>query len=234
MKIKKSKFFEQVINKKSKTNNTFILGLFIVLVFISPWFWIMTRNLVVSTPQKFKLLTINNELLKDRTNTLRGELLKENVPNTISKLVVNKFTIYSFEISHRYFETFDPQYLFFVGDLDLTNSTRSSGPLYLAFLPLTLVGIFTSLKLRRKAVLFLLLLTPVPASFIITHYETISRIPVFLVLTFFAAIGQVIFFKKRIVITFLLVALLIFEFFRFTHDFHYHYPRRLDESVLLR
>lgn len=206
-------------------------GVFIVSIVISPWFWVISRNFGLIFPQDLKLLTISNELLKDETNTLRGELIKESFPNIISKLVVNKFTIYSFGISRRYFETFDPQYLFFTGDLDLQKSTRASGPLYLAFLPLILTGVCVALKTRRKIILLLFLLTPIPASFVMAHYETISRLPVLLVLTYFAALGLLKLFKGRKVIAFLLIMLLIFEFFRFTEDFFYHYPRRLTEQT---
>jgi hypothetical protein len=233
MKIKKSKFFKRAIKNggKIKLHKNFTFVLFIVFIVISPWFWVLIRNFEIVFPPTFKLLTISNELLKNETNTLRGEMIKENVPNIFSKLVINKFTIYSFQISHRYFETFDPQYLFFIGDLDLKKSTQSGGPLYLAFLPLIMVGLIASLEKRTKAVLILLLLTPIPASFVITHYETISRVPIFLVLTYLAIFGLLRLFKVRKVIALLLILLLLFEFLRFSHDYFYHYPRRLSDQM---
>lgn len=216
--------------KQPRSNNWFL----ILFLLISPWFWIIVRNRNTIFPFSFKFLSIDNQLLIEETNNLRGELLNADVPGNLSKFVVNKFTTYTFELTRRYLETFDPQYLFFIGDLDLTKSTHSTGPLYLSFLPLIIVGLFDLIQKKKRLLIFILLLTPVPASFIQNHYETLSRIPVFLLLTYVAVIGLVKLRKTRKILTLLLVVLLIFEFFRFSHDFVFHYPRRLANQVILK
>lgn len=140
-----------------------------------------------------------------------------------ARMFVNKVSYYSLEVLKRYFETFDPQYLFFTGDLDITKSTRTSGPIYLAMLPLILAGVYSFLSAGKIRPLVLLAILSIPPSLIEVHYETISRIPVFLVLSYFAACGLTKLVKTKRTWAVLLLILFLFEFSRFVHNLLIHY-----------
>jgi len=220
--MKKFKFTKQI----SKDN--LIVGIiFIFFILISPWLWVLSKNSSLSLYRTVKIINFKSEVSKDQINILRGEMLRSKVPNFIGRLVINKFSFYSMEVTKRYLETFDPQYLFFNGDLDISKSTKSNGVIYLSFLPLILVGIYVSLINKEKLKVLLLLTTPLLGSFVEPHYESISRIPVFIMLSYFSAIGFFYIYKKKKWLAYLIVFLIFFEFSRFIHDFLIHYPGRL-------
>lgn len=221
--MKKFKFIKQ-INK----NNLVVGIIFIFIILISPWFWVLVRNSSSSLYKSVKIINFKSEVSKDQINILRGEILKSRVPNVIGRLIVNKFSYYSMEVTKRYLETFDPQYLFFNGDLDITKSTRSNGAIYLSFLPLILVGIYLSIINKDKLKLFLLFISPLLGSFMEPHYESISRIPVFIMLSYFSVVGFLYLYKKKKWLALLITFFIFFEFTRFIHDFFIHYPGRLN------
>ena len=119
-------------------------------------------------------------------------------------------------------ESFDASFLFFTGDLDPLKSTRDTGPLLLTLVPLIGLGVSTQIKLKSYLPLVLLLASPLPAMFVFSHYESISRIFVFLALTYLAAIGLSWLLPKRNLLT-LWAIVFLFEFTRFLHIFVYHY-----------
>jgi hypothetical protein len=220
--MKKSKFIKQ-INK-----NNLVAGIiFIFIILISPWLWVLVKNSNPSLYKTVRIINFKNEVSKDQINILRGEMLKSKVPNVIGRVIVNKFSYYFMQVTKRYLETFDPQYLFFNGDLNINKSTKSNGVIYLSFLPLIFTGIYISLINKDKLKIFLLLISPLLAAFVDPHYESISRIPVFIMLSYFSAIGFLYLFKKKKWLALLITFLIFFEFSRFVHDFLIHYPGRL-------
>jgi hypothetical protein len=203
-----------------------VILVFLVLVLSSPWYTIILANLKLGSTKEIHLLNFDNQVITYQINSDRGQLIRNSIPSTVSRLFVNKLTYYSYEITQRYFETFDAKYLFFTGDLNVTKSIQSSGPLYLALLPLVIIGIFTSLVKKRKTIL-LFLFAPILGAFIQAHYETISRIPALIVLTYFAAMGLVYIMARNRRLAFSLMIIMSFEFIRFWHNFLVHYPSLL-------
>jgi len=207
-------------------NKKIIFGIiFLLIIVTSPWLWILIRNASSDLFKSVKPISFNSEAIKDEMNTYRGKMVYGGIPNFASRVIVNKVSFYSLEIVTRYLETFDPQYLFFTGDISITKSTRTEGPLYLSLLPLIVVGIYTCLIKRDKLILFLFLTSPIPASFVQMHYETLSRIPIFIMLSYFAAIGLIELFKRKKWLAVLIIFIFVFELSRFTHDFFIHYPQ---------
>lgn len=221
--MKKFKFTKQI------SKNSIVVGIiFIFFILISPWFLVLSKNSNTSLYKTVRIINFKNEVNKDQINILRGEMLKSKVPNIVGRIVINKFSFYFSEVSKRYLETFDPQYIFFNGDLNINKSTKSSGVLYLSFLPLILTGIYISLLNKDKLKIFLLMISPLLGSFVEPHYENISRIPVFLMLSYFSVIGLLYILKKKKWLAYLIVFLILFEFSRFIHDFLIHYPGRMN------
>lgn len=214
-----------------KNTNKLLLLVFLLFTITSPWFWLLIRNFrpIITNNRFFNSPT--NQLLTDEINTYRGEMLDDKIISPIPKLLVNKFTLYTFGVIHRYLETFDPQYLFFVGQPGFEFSTQTTGPIYLSYLPLIILGLFLNSKKRRKVLLLILFLSPLPASFIYSHYDTFLRIPVFLILTFLATVGFMRLVKIKKVMAVCIISLMLFEFLRFTNDYYFHYPRKVIEST---
>lgn len=214
-----------------------LFTVFFIFVVVSPWSAIFVSNFSFLFPPKEEILLPSDLNLVHQINTLRGEMNEAGIPPHLGRLIVNKFSFYAFQLTSRYLEAFDPQYLFFLGDISLLKSTKASGPIYLSFLPLFIMG-YLSYKKRKSLIIFsiLFLLTPIPASFLKAHYETLYRIPFFILLTFLASKGFLEIFKKgkKKVFSYFLVFLLIFEVFRFYHDFFAHYPRRLSENTIIK
>jgi len=211
-----------------------IFWVFISLVFISPWFLILVGNSRLTFPFQERLVSIQNDIFLDKVNNLRGETISAGL-GLSGKLLVNKYFYFGKEVINRYLESYDPHFLFFSGEANLSKSTLTTGPLYLTFLPLIVYAIFkiaTNIKRKEtKLLLFWLLVSAIPAAFVYAHYETIARIPFFLVLTFITAYGLVKLFSSKKALAILLTIFIIFETLRFYHDFKVHYPRRLGENL---
>ena len=221
--MKKSKFTKLISKEKNR------VGLILILfILISPWLWVLIRNSNIDMYKNIKLINFKDEAIIDQINISRGEMSKTNVPSIFGRIIVNKVSFYSIEVTKRYLETFDPQYLFFNGDLDMNKSTRSNGPLYLSFLPLLLIGIYSSILNKDKLKLYLLGIFPLIGAFIENHYESITRIPVFILLSYFSSYGLIYLYKRKKWLALLIVFLILFEFSRFVHDFLIHYPGRLN------
>lgn len=205
-------------------NKVFII--FILLVVTSPWFWAVAKNRQIIFSEKIQLISLGDQVFIGEINTFRGEALKQGIPPLLAKLAVNKLSFYSLDIAKRYFETFDSQYLFFTGDINVHKSTRAVGSLHLFLLPAIIFGILVSLK-RKDKLLPLLAILALPASFVQAHYETVSRIPVLVTLLFLASLGLTDMYRQKRQLFWVTSIFLLFEFLRFVHDFINHYPGRL-------
>ena len=218
--------------KLKSTESKIRLILFLLVFLVNPWIFVFSRNLDYFFPLRISFVSLENQVFIDNVNTLRGELIQSQFPVMISRLLINKFVMCGFEITTRYLQTFDISYLAFWGDVDLLKSTHASGPLLLSVLFLAAVGIYFSInKNKNFRLLLLLIVSPIPASFISIQYESISRIPVFIMLSVLAYIGLCEILTRRKVVFWILALVLVFEFIRFTHDFSYHYPGRLVEQL---
>src|SRR4030042_2967301 len=206
-----------------------IFYLFFILLLTSPFVWVIGRNYSGLYPLREKFIYPNYQVFVDDVNTLRGELSQEGIPNTLARLLVNKYTNFSYEVFKRYLKTFDPTFLFFSGDVDVLKSPKSSGPLYLTLLIPFIYGINMALKNKNKLIMVLLLLSPLPASLLVKETETLFRIPFFLIFIYLSSLGFICLAKvnKYRYSVYLLVILFVFELARFIHDFCFHYPGRM-------
>lgn len=163
----KSKYIKPQSNKSSLFKNAKLITgvIFFLIIISSPWFVVLLRNASPRIFESVQLINFNDEALKDETNIYRGEMIKSGITGIIGRLIINKVSIYSMEITKRYLETFDPQFLFFTGDLNILKSTHASGAIYLSLLPLICVGIYYSLRCGKKFVSILLLISPIPGIF---------------------------------------------------------------------
>ena len=99
--MKKLKFIKQ-INK-----NNLVVGIILIfIILISPWLWVLVKNSSPSLYKTVRIINFKNEVSKDQINILRGEMIKSKVPNVLGRVIVNKFSYYSMEVTKRYLETF--------------------------------------------------------------------------------------------------------------------------------
>ena len=193
------------------------------IIATSPWFITLTAN------SKFdqhppKRLTISDQHFIDNVNSLRGQL--DNPKSIASRLVVNKYVFFGKEMITRYFDSFDPSYLFFTGDPDITKSSHFAGTIYVSLLPFLILSL-----LHNKRLALVVLVSALPPIFVLQHYETISRIPFLVVLSLVAAIGMAKMLRTNKTLLILLLLLLTFEVLRFLHNFTFHYPTDLARLI---
>lgn len=211
--------------------NIIIFLLFILVNFLSPWFWVLAKNPADFKINTNKLYQLKNEARIYEINTFRGEAKAAGL-GILARLSVNKFTWFFKEISGRALESFDPYFLFFKGDLNIKRSSWVFGPVFWFLLPSVFLGFISLSEKQKRKSIVLLLLTAFFGAFFEDHYYSSSRIPIFLIFNWLAARGLINFFSKKntgdlrfFKILYLLIT--IFEFFRFVHDFYFHYPSRL-------
>ncbi len=201
------------------------LLVFLALILLSPWFLIYLLNFKTITALKMKPFKTNNQVLVSEVNTLRGEAGEADF-GLAGRLVVNKIAWPGKEILGRYLESFDSHFLFVEGDLDINKSTRTSGPIFLALLPFIIYGFCLYYQKGQNFIPTLVLFLPILGFFFDQHYETTSRLPFILGLTWIASLGLLSFFqmKGRRLIKGFFLAFLAFEYLRFIHYFILHYP----------
>lgn len=154
----------------------------------------------------------------------------------------NRRVYYAQEWLSGYFAHFRGDFLFIKGDINPRFSSGDIGQLYLATLPLILIGLyFSAVKLGKPGVLLIgwLLLSPVPAAFAreVPHaLRTLHVLPVYDIL---AALGFIVLYSpiqhqsrkvnklnfswpKFGVVS--LCAVLALQFFYFLYNYHKYYP----------
>lgn len=206
--------------------------IFLVLLVLSPWFWMVIRNFRIPGFFDERFIAPSNVL--EEVNTLQNQGSAAGF-GIAGKLLVNKPTFLFKNTLQRYLESFDPAFLFFKGDLNIRKTTGSEGALFVVLLPLILYEVYQLVKekkeLKKRIFFTLLFLAPLPSAVVYVHYDTISKIPLLLVLTFLAAGGLARLLSTKRVVALFLIFLLFFEFVRFSHDFSNHYPNKLEKGT---
>jgi len=196
----------------------------VVFIMISPWFISIMGQYQNINKTNFEVLNLGQYEI-DEINTLRGELWNVSLNRSFSKLVINKYIFYFQELSKRYFETFDPHFLFFVGNKQFLLNTQSQGLLYFTYFILIAYLFFKSDYKNKKLLISLVFTMPLLGAFSETEFELITKVPFFMILSIAAAEGfNNLLFKKKYFIVYLIVFLLIFEFIKFGHYFYFIYP----------
>jgi 4-amino-4-deoxy-L-arabinose transferase-like glycosyltransferase len=167
----------------------------------------------------------------DQSNTW----LKEDNNSLAGKIFDNRRIGYFMLYAKHYFDFFNPQYLFFTGDVNPRFSTQASGELWLWELPFILTGFYVLLKMRNKTALFILLwflLAPVAAA---TARETPhalrseTYVPVYELLTALGLVasGVYLYSKRKLlqwVVIFVVGAVALFEGIYFLHGYLVTFP----------
>ncbi len=147
----------------------------------------------------------------------------------LAKLLHNRRVVYSQEFLKHYFDTFNPSFPFFRGDVNFRLSSQAVGELYLLDLPFLLAGVFFLVKHRQKAsaVLFAwALLAPIPAAFARETPHALRTLNLLPVPQILVAVGLARLARLR----FLAVALSVLFFGYYLSNYHLVYPSRFASS----
>ncbi len=155
-------------------------------------------------------------------------------PNQIpilTRFLHNKPYYYFLEISKKYLQHLDLNYLFFTGDPHERFQTPGSGLLLLALLPFLFLGLVKTLSSKNKLAKFLglwILASPLVATmglFTPNSLHTLDQsVPVTIIISFGAFKTTSNFKRKKIIFT-VLSFLLIVNFYQFIKGYFYEIPK---------
>lgn len=180
------------------------MKLTILFCLLSPWFFLLIAN-----PNSFGL---NSNFIKSSSHEALTEINAYQSQSVIGKLVSNKPLYMAREMATRYFETFDPRYLFLEGDLNPNRTTHKNGPIFVSIFVLAIL--FPKRRFWKWG-----FLTLIPTIFFNEHFFTPSKLLFFVFLSYLAGLELNLLFKsdKKWFWTFFMA--LSFEFIYFLFNF---------------
>ena len=135
-----------------------------LLVFLAFFSVALPRALLQDSSARYRWTTILDEGAINRINESRNT---STLPPLLTQLSYNKLTYFSGEVVKNYISHFHPNFLFFNGGSNYQFSVPGSGLLYVVLLPFLLLGIFSSIKQKKKWQMFVLswmFIAPIPAA----------------------------------------------------------------------
>lgn len=145
-------------------------------------------------------------------------------------LLINKFTLFTEEVTRRYFFVFDPNRLLAKGVEDGFQLSLFVHPyFYLTSLPLLIIGFIYAAKhfpRQTSFLILLLLISPITSLITISYQATFRSALTYLLLLIFVGLGlyALILHFSRTSVRFILFALLIFETAIFAGQYFGRYP----------
>lgn len=165
-------------------------------------------------------ITVSDRVARETINNNRGLLLEAGMPNFVARLFANKVTYRGRMILIRIGNTFEPHYLFFSGAI-------IAGCLYLSYLPLMLAGIYYLNNKLRLLTFICLIVSLLPAGFVVHEYNTFVRLPALFILCTLAGVGLARLIKIKPKVVLFLLMIFIYEYLRFLHDYLYLLPAKV-------
>ncbi len=154
----------------------------------------------------------------------------------LAKILHNRRVLFAESYLKHYFDFFNPQYLFFTGDINPRFSSQDSGELYLLELPLLLIGIYTLARWKKKESIFIAIwfvLAPVAAATaretphalrsetFIPTYELLIALGTVTLLSLATHLKKYI--RRTIYVLF--ICFVGITFFIFQHNYYNHFPK---------
>ena len=209
----------------------------------------MVLGVVLLLPMVFFILSPDSRIRYQEVNIFSDPTvveqsnawLKVDNNSLMGKVFDNRRLGYFFVYAKHYFDFFNPQYLFFSGDINPRFSSQASGELWLWELPFILSGFYALFKMKNKNALFIILwflLAPVAAA---TARETPhalrgeTYIPVYQLISALGivTVGLYLLTKRRLIqysVLAVVMFLAIFEGVYFLHEYFGGYSSRYDKE----
>jgi 4-amino-4-deoxy-L-arabinose transferase-like glycosyltransferase len=212
-----------------------LLSIIIGLVFLTP---MMVYFLNPDSRIRFAEVNVfSDPAVVNQANTW----LKADSNSLAGKIFDNRRIGYVFVYMKHYFDFFNPQYLFFTGDVNPRFSAQASGELWLWELPFILIGFYNLFRMKNKVALFVLLwflFAPVAAA---TARETPhalrseTYIPVYELLASIGIVtlGMFLYAKRKIFFygtIFVVGVVALFEGTYFIHEYLVTFPVRYSQE----
>ncbi len=149
----------------------------------------------------------------------------------LARIFHNKFLGYGREFMRQYSSYFSGEYLFTKGGLSYAYSVPQQGLLYFSFLACFIAALIYLLKKnfpkeQKILIIFLstlLFLIPIPASLTYIDSPNIQRsVDMTIIISIFAGLGAYVLYKKKKLIFFITLSILIFEIINFWHNYSLH------------
>lgn len=215
---------------KKQTNTALSMLVFLVAVFL---LFVSLKNIFFgNASNRFQSLSILNSFpIAEQVILSRNENWITN--KNIDKIFVNKYTV-SLEVAVKnYLSAFSPDFLFGRGDPYFRHSSGKSGEFLLLVFPLFIVGLFWAAQnINQKQVqflLFLLLISPIPASLTLDGANHATRLFVMVLgVTFISSLSAQYLadkgiIKKLIIALFSLGLFLNLSVYLYNYYAHYKY-----------
>lgn len=183
------------------------------------------------------LIVYDKERLTEQVHQLYFRSAVVGIPP--SRLLNNKLTVLTPDFAQRYLSHFSPDFLFFDGNLSPRHAFSMYGNLLLIFIPLVIVGIFTTIlkpNTLGMVMIIWLLLSPIPAAVTndIPHsgrtLQMIVPIAYFCALGLIALLGKVSKFRHRFILGCLMLGLVMFNFLLYFRDYLIFFPEESEIS----
>lgn len=170
------------------------------------------------------LYRFDNQVRLSELNQMRGECAER--LGKICPLFLNKITWNGREAATRVIESFDPQFLWISGDLDLKRSSRQLGTIYIVY-GILAGAVFFNNKNKKKLVIISILLA-LPSAALESHYHITGKLGLVIFLTWMASQGlmQILNQKNARGKKLFIIGLLLTEMIMAIHTFIYHYMSR--------
>lgn len=157
--------------------------------------------------------------------------IEEDGGGRIAKLVHHRFWEYGRIFLDKYFQHFNGEYLFLIGDTNPRHSTGEFGLFYHWELLSLLLGMIVLLKSPKKENLLVLgwvLIGPVSGALTkaTPHaLRTLFSLPAYTIISATGLVQLIKLFKDKKILLFSLYSLLFIELVFYLHFYHHHYPK---------
>lgn len=115
--------------------------------------------------------------------------------NFLSRIFYHRFAVWSKTIFENYSQHFSPKFLFFRGDNNPRHSPYKNGLLFPLTIPFVFLGLFYLFIKKEKLLLFLLMISPLAASFSSPSPHALRSLLMVIPLQIITALGLVYFFE---------------------------------------
>lgn len=219
-------FFNEIKKSKKQIIISCFIGVILLLPFLS----------YLQSPEsklRFKEVNIFSDLsVIEESN----HLIEEDRNTPISTILHNRRVLFTLSYITHYFDFFDPQFLFFSGDVNPRFSLKDNGQLFLWELPFLLIGIYALFFYGKKTSWILLgwiILAPIAGATaretphalrgetFLPAYQIIEAFGIVYSLTFFLVLKQYI----KLLIGGILGIVVTVSFILFLHNYFIHYPK---------
>ena len=148
-----------LIWKRDQFKKAFKLGILAIILTGSIWLWMSNSTLGANRANDVSAFGKNSNV---RANLWEAQIISQGQPVLYTRFLHNKVEAYTRDILQRYFSHFNPEFLFFEGNIEREKSkVPYSGMLLWTSLPFFAIGLYSLIKKKIWPVLIFLIISPI-------------------------------------------------------------------------